>query len=271
MSLEEELDPRFPMIGLYNDLHVNDKDRLAQARQLAERPADVADAFERTSRAIAGYENPEPFHPHRKEHTPTAGKLAATKDVALRLGPAGSRSHVNGAETAGLPPGALDFFYLDRELVTTRTTPAFRQPDVALPVQQLRLDVLLATEDGIPAIGEIKVKRDRDLFYGLIQALACISLLATEAQVERIRRQHDHHGKLSDAGGIRFDAMLISVAHTGGDTYLADLNKLARSFARDLMQQTSLTRVVRRVSHIEASLDREQLKLDARWGEAAAV
>jgi hypothetical protein len=221
---------------------------------------------------MAGYQNEEPFHPDRKEHIPSAGALNATKDVALRLGPAGSLSHVDGADAAGLSPDALNFVYLDRELVATRTTAPFRRSDVALPDRQLRLDVLLATEDGLPAVGEIKVKRDRDLFYGLIQALACISLLATDAQVARIRQHHDPDGNLlRDESGLRFDAMLITVAHTGGDTYLTDLNELARTFARDLMRQASLIRVLRRVSHIEASLDGEELKLDARWAEPAAV
>jgi hypothetical protein len=198
--------------------------------------------------------------------------LEATKDVALRLSSAGSPIHVYGADTAGLRPDAFDLFYLDRELVVTRTTPPFHQADVALPARQLRLDVLLATEDGLPAVGEIKVKRDRDLFYGLFQALACISLLATDAQVARIRQHHDPEGELlSDKSGLRFDAVLISVPHTGGDTYLTDLNKLARSFARDLMRQASLTRVLRRVSHVVASLDGEALNLDARWVEEVAA
>jgi hypothetical protein len=130
------------------------------------------------------YANPEAFYDFRTD-PPVADTLAATKDVAVRLAPIGTRHEVN-AGTSGVDGDTLDFTYLDRELVTTRTTSSRRQPHIQLPDHQLRLDLLLASPGGVPIVGEIKIKRDRDLSYALIQALASVALLSTPDQVIRL-------------------------------------------------------------------------------------
>jgi hypothetical protein len=172
-------DARFPMVSLYESMDRADEARLARANELADDPGFVADAFVRTRQALAPYANTEPFYDRRPSHS-FAAELAATKDVALRLGPAGTWHTVDRAEAVGLRAGELDFLYLDRELVMLRTTASHRQAGFTPPKREMRMDLLLCARDGTPIVGEIKVKRDRDLSYALVQALTCVSLLASK-------------------------------------------------------------------------------------------
>jgi hypothetical protein len=211
------------------------------------------------------YENPEPFYgTARKEH-PIAAELKATKDVALRLGPAGQRHTVKAKPEAGLSDNNLDFIYLDREILATRTTKLSRQPGFEPPDHAMRLDVLLASNDGVPIVGEIKVKRDRDLAYALIQALACVSVLATGHQRTRLQTHYGEHlTSVPASGPPRFDVYLISVARTGRATYLGELDRTARYLASELLAQPTIAAVVRRIAMIDARLTNGEFTLSAQ-------
>lgn len=254
------------MVALYQSMKLSDEPRLEWASALAADPALIAEAFAQTVQALAPYSNPERFYGRQRRSHQVATELVATKDVALRLGPSGTRHHIEGAEQVGLPAGALDFVYLDRELVATRTTSAHRLPEVHLPDQELRLDLLLCAADGVPIVGEIKVKRDRDLTYALIQALACVSLLATPEQSARIHAHYSRHAsELAVHDPPLFDVYLVFAPRTGGDTYLSDLDRLAGELAAGLLAQAAVASQVRRIAAIRTGLATDALLLDAAW------
>lgn len=256
------LNARYPMVALYRRLAQPDQGRLELAKRLLATPSVVAEAFKQTIKAMSLYDNNEPFYQRRREHRPAA-TLAATKDLALRLGPRATGHGVAGAADLGLAPGALDFSYVDRELLVTRTTKAHRDPGFTPPEQGLRLDVLLASLDRSPIVGEIKIKRDRDLSYALIQALACVSLLATANQRARLQRHYPELFWRSDSRP--FDVYLIAVPRTDRDTFLSQLDGIARDLASELLKLDSITAVVRRVALIHASTVQERLYLEAVW------
>lgn len=262
-------DLRFPMIALYHSLNRPDEGRLARVNELADDPAFVAEAFSRTHESLAAYANTEAFHDRRPAH-PIGTELDATKDVALRLGRSGKWHAVDRAEGVGLCAGELDFVYLDRELVMLRTTKPHRQPDFIPPGREMRMDLLLSARDGTAIVGEIKVKRDRDLSYALVQALTCVSLLASENQLERVRRHYrDRASRVLTAEPARFDIYLLSIPRTGGDTYLKDLDCLAPELAAALLVQPSIAGVVRRIAAIRTTLELDELQLTAIWARHA--
>jgi hypothetical protein len=258
----------FPMVALYKTMNADDARRLEWAKQLADNPMSIGEAFAQT-RVLAQYVNPEPFYDRARPKHPIAHDLRETKDVALRLAPSGSWHAVREAEDVGLARGDLDFAYLDRELEMLRTTRRHRQPDFDRPTKVV-LDVLLCSSDGTPIVGEIKVKRDRDLTYALIQALACVSELASEHQVDRLRLHYgDRVKQLLADGPSRFDIYLLAVPRTNRDTYLTDLDGLAPELAAALLVQPSIATVVRRIVAIRTGLQDEALRLQAVWAKQA--
>jgi hypothetical protein len=258
------------MIALYESLRQSDKARLARVNELADDPAFVADAFSRTRQALAPYANTEAFYDRRRPAHPVATELDATKDVALRLGPSGRSHTVDRADDVGLRAGELDFVYLDRELVILRTTKPHRQSDFVPPKRKIRMDLMLCARDGAPIVGEIKIKRDRDLSYALVQALTCVSLLASENQLKRVRRHYrDQASRLLTAERAQFDIWLLSMPRTGGDTFLTDLDRLAPGLAAGLLVQPSIAAVVRRIAAIRTTLERGTLQLNPIWARHA--
>ena len=257
------------MVALYRAFDRDDKARRDLATELLASPYHLADAFAATRSAILPYANSEAFYDTRTEH-PVADTLAATKDVALRLAPIGTHHQVlPGA--SGANAGTLDFIYLDRELVTTRTTSSRRQPNVRLPDHQLRLDVLLASHDGVPIVGEIKIKRDRDLGYALIQALACVSLLSTPHQVNRLATHYAPHLAAPGSENSPFHIYLLAVPRTDRDTYLSELDAIAHNLAAAIAEIPGVASIVRHVANITAELTDNQLRLTANWCVSASA
>ncbi|MGH2965812.1 MAG: hypothetical protein ACRDMH_10590 [Solirubrobacterales bacterium] len=121
---------------------------------------------------------------------------------------------------------SLSFYYLDRELVSTRA-PGERLEGGRSTRLGPRLDLLLANaRDGTPIVGELKVtaKRkprpgdppgyeqrragpDKDPFYGLIQGLASAAYLLPRNQLSRLRR-HDP-GKRLELRRRRVDVYIL--------------------------------------------------------------
>ena len=254
------------MVNLYRSMHRPDKRRFELVRDLADKPASIAGQFAQTRDAIARYHNTEPFHPRRLSNPVLNPGLFATNDVACRLGPVGTRRSVITTGVAGLNEGALDFAYVDRDLLTTRTTKPNQRPGVAPPTPTLRAGLLLAAPDGVPIVGKIKIKDDRDLAYALIQALACVSLLATPSQYERLRRHYpDRLTPASQEGPPRYDIYLMSVPRTDRATYLADLDGLAPVLAAAILLYPEIAQVVRRIAGVRTHLEDGHLYLEAMW------
>jgi hypothetical protein len=97
---------------------------------------------------------------------------------------------------------SLSFYYLDRELVSTRALGTRLNGGVST-ASGPRLDLLLANvTSGLPILGEVKLTNhgspDKDPFFALVQALASATYLLPPTQLSRLRRSmHDPEGRLN--------------------------------------------------------------------------
>lgn len=135
----------------------------------------------------------------------------------------------------------LDFAYLDREIVPTRTKPAlaFDAEDGA----SVRIDLILANaHSGRPIIGELKIASDKDPYTGLVQALAAAAQMNSAGQRARLdehsEREGLHHRLLrplatsGDDGAIDVYVLLADFPKRGRDRF-AQLD-LAAELSREL-------------------------------------
>lgn len=82
----------------------------------------------------------------------------------------------------------LDFHYVDREIVTARNGKAIAA--IVDDERRLeRLDLLLCNStDRTPILAELKIRRDENAFYGLIQGLAHVAQLQSKSQRKRLSK-----------------------------------------------------------------------------------
>jgi hypothetical protein len=134
----------------------------------------------------------------------------------------------------------LDFAYLDREIVPTRTRPAreFDSEDGA----SLRIDLLLAdAATGRPIIGELKIATDKDPYTGLVQALAAAAQMLSAGQRRRLTEHSERPGLRERIAPLRLagieDESLLDVY-----VLLADFP----DFGRDRFEQMKRAEVLAR-------------------------
>lgn len=200
----------------------------------------IASAFQTSIEQLEPYDNrDEPFRdPQTKARTEAENDDApSTISVALRLKAQGRLEPSGGDGGAGDGQGhgggdGPTFRYVEREIVAQRTTGGVRFND---PLQELadggpassamKVDLLLEADDGAPAVGEIKIRADKDPICALVQVLAAAALLSPEAQRERLNL---HHGLRTD--GL-LDAVVLLV-----DFPEAPLMQAARDRAKELAE-----------------------------------
>jgi hypothetical protein len=148
--------------------------------------------------------------------------------------------------------------YVDRELLVQRTSSPAKWADGSSNVGGLRLDLLMAdTADRTPIVGEIKLPRDMDPFFALVQGLACAAHLATSNQYRRMQ-QHLPSGRFPDLDDApRLDVWVLIVeprigraGHGSTGRYVADLRHTAEALAPRLLAQPGL-RAIRRIAELE--------------------
>lgn len=213
----------------------------------------IASAFGTSVEQLEHYDNrDEPFRdPETKARTEGEQDDArSTISVALRLKAQGRLE-----ATGGEPEAGPTYRYVEREIVAQRTTGGVRFND---PLQELadggpassamKVDLLLEADDGAPAVGEIKIRNDKDPICALVQVLAAAALLSPEAQRERLNL---HHGLRTD--GL-LDAVILLV-----DFPDAPLMQQARDRAKELAEvliaDPRVGDHVRRIVAFEATAD----------------
>jgi hypothetical protein len=209
----------------------------------------IAAAFATSVEQIAGYDNrDEPFRdPNTKARTEAdVDDVRSTLSVALRLK---AQGRLQPAED-----DPLAYRYVEREVVPQRTTGRARFNDPRQEVAHgpansaMKIDLLLEADDGAPAVGEIKIRTDRDPICALIQVLAAAALLSTEPQRDRL----DLHHNLRTDG--RLDAVILLVDFPAGDL-MAQAKTTACELAEALVADPRVGDHVRRIVTFEATAD----------------
>jgi len=152
----------------------------------------------------------------------------------------------------------VEFRYVDREIFPLRTTvPGGPRPD------RVSVDLLLASPDGLPIIGELKVKRDKPAYPALIQALRYTVELSSASQISRIASRYHESGVRFVENGPRLEVLLLSVPFTEPETYWKSMRDYTEQISEKLMHRGRVAEVVRRISYVEA-VDLRDGKFDLR-------
>jgi hypothetical protein len=148
----------------------------------------------------------------------------------------------------------LDFFYVDREIVTART----KAPAAVTDNQRLeRLDLLLCNaEDRTPILAELKIGKDENAFYAFVQGLAHLAQLQSKTQRKRLANVYPD---FFPAAPEQFDLYLILFdQQTTGKR--GDLRDQAEALATQLADGESIP-ALRRVACLEATPADDGLRL----------
>jgi hypothetical protein len=208
----------------------------------------IATAFATSVEQLKDYDNrDEPFlPPDANARTEERDDAANTTSVSLRLQ---KQKRLDPVEGDG-----LTYRYVERQVVPQRTAGGARFND---PRQELadgpessamKIDLLLEAEDGAPAVGEIKIRTDKDPICALVQVLAAAALLATEAQRERLDL---HHGLRTDGP---LDAVILLVDFPE-DPLMQQAKERARDLAEAVVADARVAGSLRQVVAFEATAD----------------
>ena len=192
--------------------------RRQEARiQLAERylddPTELTDKFFRSVDAFGCYANVRESLIGAKRTNPA--EVASIDDITS--GPKAAAYLGRTLASRKLTVGGLGkYAYVDREIVPARTTSGklatmanrFDDEAKSRSTRAIKADLLLRSlPDGRPTVGEVKVSTargdDADPVYGLVQALALASQLASESQRSRLRMHYQAAGYARNATARR--------------------------------------------------------------------
>ena len=153
---------------------------------------------------------------------------------------------IQGAE--GLLPVVdhpeLRFTYVERELNPRRTKDAiYESGEPASSSGTGGTDVLLRSNDGVPIIGEIKVNRDTNPFFGLVQVLTYAVEFCIPQQIARLATSFPVFRGLDVK---QVDAYLI-LAQCPSDKIYAELLNCTRNIAETMCNGGMLPRLRRLV------------------------
>lgn len=210
----------------------------------------VANAFATSIAQLQHYDNhDEPFlPPNANARTEERDDAANTISVSLRLQ---KQKRLDPTDGDG---DGLTYRYVERQVVPQRTADGARFND---PRQELadgpessamKIDLLLEAEDGAPAVGEIKIRTDKDPICALVQVLAAAALLAPEAQRERLDL---HHGLRTDGP---LDAVILLVDFPD-DPLMQQAKERARELAETVVADARVGKLLRRIVAFAATAD----------------
>lgn len=148
----------------------------------------------------------------------------------------------------------LSFLYVDRELTVTRAPGFLLEREDGGPPQTTRngpsLDLLLRNAaDDKPILAEVKIERDKDPFFALVQVLMAVAYLQPGPQ----RRRLGLHDPDFDLAEETLDAYLLLTKFEGDSGFWAEVLALTLQIAADVAGD--LSQWVRRISVIDLSWD----------------
>ena len=246
------------------------KAQLALAQQLARKPNELVTLFTRSLAQFARYSNPTQFF-HEGELS--GGRIAAAgeplQDACATLispPPVDIRRTVHFAqwvcetgncEVTGRPE--LTFSYIDRELDCLRTSPGQLLEDGTNSKRAIVLDLLLENKmDATPILAELKIRRDQNAFYGLIQSLSAAAHLLTASQRARLRNVYGLISVLR-GNGPYLDLYVIFFEPEAKGLWPGVLKETIA--VRDgLMRRAAITSMIRRIEFLHAALGKKRLE-----------
>ena len=220
----------------------------------------LLDMFDSSLSHFEQYENvAQDFHPERNEgqgvdwfpeHPEKKHEFA--KQLTLRLG----RARPTQYEVVIPYRPSIVFVALDYEVSFRRTTERakFEDGKSGRSSGAGGVDLLLLSKidgDWIPAIGEIKAKTDKNMFFALIQALTYAVELTTDNQLRRFERAYQNHfvaGKKIS----KCDILLIYESSSESPKLLREACDLAEKLLT--MKDSTVAQCVRRIAFLSAEL-----------------
>jgi hypothetical protein len=156
----------------------------------ADNPAKLAEMMRDSVKQFERYRNTtDPFKVDDRQILPNPEaitEIATTNDMVAFL----QDPHHTTVRCEG-----WEYEYVDREVTPARTRwSAFYVDGTKAPIRELHCDILLRNKkDNTPIIGEIKVKNDKNPFFGLIQSMMYAAELVTEPQRLRLTQSYPSH------------------------------------------------------------------------------
>jgi hypothetical protein len=255
--------PRTPLAKRYADLHRKRRSkfepgdherRLQMATELLADPKQLVKEF-RQSVAEANRFFIE--HNHGEDgFYEKSRKLRRDIEPGLASTPALSRwlEQNRARRWPVLGDDSLSFYYLDRELVSTRA-PGRRLAGGRSTRLGPRIDLLLADAHDRPIVGEVKLtvknRPDKDPFYALIQALASAAYLLPENQLARLKNErHDRDCRL-ELGDGRLGLYLLIGDEPEAADYWFELRECAERLSALILPDIS--KHIRTIAGLELS------------------
>lgn len=246
--------PITPLLRLYLKLKNNPGGsamRQEEAQRIADAPEELVERFGQSVEQVGEFFSAHPrtddrfydkpreiSRPPGLDSTPALGRLLS--DDQARRWP------VDDEE--------LSFFYVDRELTVTRAPGFLLEREDGGPPQTTRngpsLDLLLRNAaDDKPILAEVKIERDKDPFFALVQVLMAVAYLQPGPQ----RRRLGLHDPDFDLAEETLDAYLLLTKFEGDSGFWAEVLALTLQIAADIAG--GLSQWVRRISVIDLSWD----------------
>lgn len=277
------LTPLTEMLGLYRGLAADGKKGLTAHLALAEdwcrNPRKLAVPFLLSVAQFSRYSNDrEFFHdgalapdaPRADRGVPASGACApvpAPPPAAIKR-TVQFASWLNTSESWPVDEAPeLAFRYVDRELDCMRTSISVNLEDGTPSKKALLLDLLLANDsDDTPIVAELKIGKDQNPLYGLVQALAATAVLVTAAQRTRLRNVYGLDAALRN-GGPYVDIYVIFFEPPREGKWPQILNR-SLALAEGLLAHPEVSALVRRIEFLEAKHEVDALMFE-RAGPAS--
>jgi hypothetical protein len=154
-------------------------------------------------------------------------------------------------EVEGAPK--LSFRYVAREVFPLRQTVA------GGPRPSRRsLDLLLASDDGLPIACELKIRDDTPTYPALIQALMYAIELSSESQRARLDEHYPATFKWPVDGPF-IDVYLIAFEPPERGRFRSRFHEATKTISAKLVEDARCSSVIRRIAYLEATVEVNQL------------
>ena len=249
--------------SLYDWLHTAPKIvHAAVAQGFAASPEAMVKICSLSQKQFASYQPPHLFEPHdRSEYKNSENEeLKRTRALADRFE---KRAKSVFPVDTGPHRLDLDFWYVVRELDPRNTRQGvFENGGSAKGTGAGGIDLLLAhATDGIPIVGEVKIGRDTNPFYGLVQALMYAVELCTPEQQKRLAGSFRE--RFADLTGTPRADVYLLLKDCPTDKLHQRILRDTEVLARGMYQTKSIASIIRRIVCLDVMND---LTLNFRFG-----